>query len=197
MISPEEFAAYMEAQEAIIAEWQEKGSKEAKLQRHINELAARLAAAQARIKELEAIVEVARMEQGRVTELEAWAKDDALEHDGLVKRIKELEAERDHPVSNYDAIAAKAVQKTLDERTRERDELRAINAALVAASASGQGVTKTAYQLDTVSLFDRQRKAIFEITIQPGGELHSWEIKNGILYLMWQRPARANEDMRG
>jgi len=99
---------------------------------------------QVRIKELEAIVEIARMEQGRVKELETRAAKEAQEtiemEAELNRRIEVLEADL---IAEHDLCGSLAMKAQLAQERLWKLESR--NAALVAAS--GQGVTWE-YDLD-------------------------------------------------
>jgi hypothetical protein len=131
----------------------------------------------AQVAKLEAIVEV---EQGRV---------------------KELKAERDRAVERHgDGIETRiAVQKTLDERTHELAECRAMNAALVAASASGQGMTWGKLDIyitvySSVEMFNGSMDTVDE-SLEWNYHPHSWKmLDDGRIAVMWQRPARTESE---
>jgi chromosome segregation ATPase len=120
----------------------------------------------------------------------------------LKERIKELEAERDRAIVRHGDLVAvhMDVMNKLGNSTRELAECRAMNAALVAASAGGQGVRMEThiesyegeddYRID--EKYQRER----------GWSVHSWKAlvdwsgnRSHVEYaVMWQRPARPESE---
>jgi hypothetical protein len=99
------------------------------------------------------------------------------------KRIAELEAERDQ--ARFACV----------DRNQQITELQAQNAALVAASASGQGVRMEPPLIkEYVDPTDFNVDAV--IMTQNGYSMNSWRIieREHMYAVMWQRPARPESE---
>jgi hypothetical protein len=149
--------------------------------------------------------------QARIMKLEERLLQTQNERNAATQRIKELEAEREIFKLHNAGLASQRddYYGQVQTLTHELAECRAQNTnmsadietyraalagvALASQSASGQE-NEVSYQFETISLLDGQRKVVFEITIPPGGKLHSWEVKNDLIHLAWQRPARPESD---
>jgi predicted RNase H-like nuclease (RuvC/YqgF family) len=209
----EDFEALEEQASIKLSEWLQRVSEECGghigsittevIERTLKEQRERIAELEAErdsIARLGKAVEIENRElKKRVSELEAQATKEAQEtiemEAELNRRIKELEAERDRAIARHgDGIAIHvAVQKTLDERTRELADCLAMNAALVAASASGAGVTWEYALSSAETLYQAQSE--MNSLAKHCYELHSLILQyNGHWAIVMQRPAQSEGD---
>jgi hypothetical protein len=110
-------------------------------------------------------------------------------------RIAELEAERDRAIARHgDLIAVHMdVMNKLGNSTHELAECRAMNAALVAASASGQGVRMLPEWYVYDNTYQANNAALGLVHLN--WSVASWQIRDdGSIAVMWQRPARPESE---